>query len=95
MTARQDGGIVNGYADQFMQLGMKASSGENVEANLRELVNKALAHLDIWVDEDKFENKRMLVAQLKRRAGLIGSSNPIQAKVLMDAHDLAASLIAE
>lgn len=94
MTTPQDSGIVKGYIDQFMQLGMKANSGDDVDAEVRELVTKVLGHMDVWIYGDKLENKRTLIGQLKFRAELIASSHPAQAKILMDAHNLAASLIA-
>lgn len=93
MATQQDGGIVNGYLTEFMQLGMKAHAGADVGADVHELVTKALGHMDVWIYGDKLENKRALIGQLKFRAELIASSNPAQAKVLMDAHRLAASLI--
>lgn len=94
MTTQQDGGIVNGYLTEFMQLGMKASAGADVAKENRALVEKAMAHLDVWIDGDKSENKRNLVAGLRLRAEMAGPTNHAQAKVLMAAHSLAAKLLA-
>lgn len=95
MANQYDGGIVNGYLTEFMQLGMKAYAGANVEDENRELVKKAMGHLDIWVDGDKLQNKRRLIAELKLRAETAAPTNPAQAKVLKDAHDMAAALLSD
>ncbi|MFM0736557.1 hypothetical protein PQQ51_04810 [Paraburkholderia xenovorans] len=94
MTTQQDGGIVNGYLTEFMQLGMKAYAGADVAKENRALVEKAMKHLDVWVDGDKLQNKRNLIAGLRSRAEIAAATNPAQAEVLMDAHDLAAARLA-
>ncbi|MFM0240280.1 hypothetical protein [Paraburkholderia phytofirmans] len=93
MTTQQDGGIVNGYLTEFMQLGMKAYAGADVEEENRALVEKAMGQLDVWADGDKLQNKRRLIAGLRSRAEIAAPTNAAQAKVLMDAHNMAAALL--
>ncbi|MDR6419877.1 hypothetical protein J2801_002128 [Paraburkholderia phenoliruptrix] len=95
MNQQYDGGIVKHYVEQFLQLGLKSHYGEDISECLHTLVDDAFKHLDIWVDGTPAENKARLTAQLKINADLIAASTPAQAKVLMDAHRLAVSKLAD
>jgi hypothetical protein len=88
MADSNEGGIVKHYVDQFLALGVKNHSGENVADQVAALASDSLEHLDVWKCGTPAENKIKLLAQLQLQAGLAAAATPGQAKVLMDVHHL-------
>ena len=95
MDVQYDDGIVRHYTEEFLALGRKGYLGEDISLEIREKLKVAFEHLDIWVDGIPKDNKNQLLSQLRMYAGLVARSNPAQAKILMDAHQLGLSQLAK
>jgi hypothetical protein len=95
MDDRFDSASVRLYVDRCLVLGLENQAGEDVSHRIKGTVDEAFAHFDNGATGAPGENKRRFAIQLRTFAGLLGQATPLQAKVLMDAHERASAKLAE
>ncbi len=90
MSGQYDGGIVEGYVTRFMQIGVKAQAGQQVDTLMDEAVSEARQRIQLWKTGEPETNIAKLIGRLRLSADLMAHTSPLQAKALMDAAALLA-----
>ena len=91
MPTQHDDALISQYFWKIQVLAVKALEGENVKAETKTTITKALEHFDTLSTTNPSVNKAALKRKLKYMASITHSSQPAQKEAL----EYAASLIPE
>jgi hypothetical protein len=91
MPTQYDDDLVSRYFWKIQVLAVRALEGENVKAEAKIIVAKALEEFDTLSTTNSFNNRSALKHKLKYMASITHSSQPAQKEAL----EYAASLIPE